>query len=228
MNTPVKDVMTADVMWAEEDTPFVALASALRQYRVSALPVLDKTARVIGVVSETDLLAKEALVGGVGGLPGKTAGPGRREIGKARGVTARDLMTAPAVTIGPDETVAHAARLMYLRGVKRLPVTNPDGRLAGIVTRSDVLSVYGRPDGDIRADIMTGIVDGERHADPGCFDVGVTDGVVTLSGRPLARAQGHEMVRRIHYVEGVVHVRDRLTYPDQVSGRRVGAGFPVD
>lgn len=218
MSTPVKDVMTVDVIWAEEDTPFAGLAAALRQYRISALPVLDKTARVIGVVSETDLLAKGALAGGVGGLPGKTAGPRSRDLEKARGVTARDLMTAPPVTIGPDETVAQAARLMYLHGVKRLPVTGPAGHLAGIVTRSDVLSVYGRPDGDILADIVTGIVDGERHADPGCFDVRVKDGVVTLSGRPLARAQGHEMIRRIHYVEGVVNVRDQLIYPDQALG----------
>jgi CBS domain-containing protein len=127
-----------------------------------------------------------------------------------------------------DETVGRAARLMFLHAVRRLPVTDARGHLAGIVTRSDVLSVYGRPDADIRADIMTGIVEGERHEDPGSYDVGVKDGVVTVTGRPLTHAQGHEIIRRMRYVEGVVDVHDRLTYPEGASGFDVLTAFPAD
>jgi CBS domain-containing protein len=92
--------MTTEVIWVEEDTPFAAMAAALRQYRVSAFPVLNVSGQVIGVVSESDLLAKEALAGGDAGMPGMIAGIlCHRELAKARGITARDLMTAPAVTV---------------------------------------------------------------------------------------------------------------------------------
>jgi CBS-domain-containing membrane protein len=70
----------------------------------------------------------------------------RKEQGKARGITAGDLMTGPAVTVVPEDAVEDAARLMGKRKVKRLPVIDADGRLAGIISRADVLSVFDRPD----------------------------------------------------------------------------------
>ena len=121
MSTFVKDVMTAKVIWVERDTPFAAIAAALREYRVSAFPVLDEAGQVIGVVSESDLLAKLALGGGEDGTPGMIAGIlHQHEMEKARAVTAGDLMTSPAATVSPDDTLEHAARLMYVRRVKRL------------------------------------------------------------------------------------------------------------
>jgi len=126
MNMAVKDVMTTQVTWVEQDTPFAAIAAALRRYRVSAFPVLDEESHVIGVVSESDLLNKMALGGGEDHMPGMITGILRhKQLEKARGVTAGDLMTAPPVTASPEDTVEHAARLMYLRGVKRLPVVDP-------------------------------------------------------------------------------------------------------
>ena len=155
MGAAVKDVMTAEVIWVEEDAPFAAMAAALGQYRISAFPVVNEKGQVTGVVSEADLLAKEALEGGDARIPGMITGILRhRELAKARGVTARDLMTAPAVTVSPDATVEHAARLLYVHRVKRLPVIDADRRLVGIVSRADVLSVFGRTDEDIRADVL--------------------------------------------------------------------------
>src|SRR5580693_1513776 len=100
MKTFVKDAMTANVIWVEQDTPFTAIAAALREYRVSAFPVLDDRGRVVGVVSESDLLAKLALGGGEDGMPGMITGILRqRETEKARAVTVGDLMTSPAASI---------------------------------------------------------------------------------------------------------------------------------
>jgi CBS domain-containing protein len=214
MNALVKDVMTVQVVWVERETPFAAIAGSLRQYRVSAFPVLDQGGEVIGVVSESDLLAKLALGGGEDGMPGMITGIlHQQQAAKARAVTAGDLMTSPAATVSPEDTVEHAARLMYLRRVKRLPVTDEARHLVGIVSRADVLAVYGRPDVEIGEDIRRDVLLTESPADPGTFDVSVTDGVVTLAGRPRTCAQGHDIVRRTRHVQGVVAVRDRLNYP---------------
>jgi len=133
---------------------------------------------------------------------------------KARGITAADLMTSPAVTIGPDDTVEHAARLMFTRKVKRLPVVDPDGRLVGIISRTDVLAVFNRADAEIRQEIMSEVITG--RSEPSWYSVIVKDGVVTMEGTPETPAIGHGLVRRAWHVQGVVAVRDRLVYPAPV------------
>jgi CBS domain-containing protein len=230
MTAVVKDVMTAQVKWVEQDTPFAAIAAALRQYRVSAFPVLNEKGEVVGVVSESDLLNKLALGGGEEQMPGMITGILRhKELEKARGVTAAELMTAPPVTVAPDDTVEHAARLMYVRAVKRLPVVDANGKLAGIVSRADVLSVYGRPDAEITADIIRDVLSTEEPAAPGAFDVTVTEGVATLTGQPRTCEQGHDIVGRVRHVQGVVAVRDRLDYPAPgPDAFDVLARFPMD
>lgn len=211
MNATVKDVMTTHVVAVRENAPFKEIATKLTEHRVSAFPVLDDEGRVIGVVSEADLLTKEALEFDA---PGKVSSMlHHREQAKAAGVTAADLMTRPPVTIGPHESVSHAARLMYARRVKRLPVVDEDGRLAGIVSRADVLSVYARQDADIRHDIVDKVIIDTVLTDPARFTVTVKDGIVTVEGMPETASAGHDMIGEIRHVEGVVAVRDRLSYP---------------
>jgi CBS domain-containing protein len=213
VNAIVRDVMTPNVITVGADTPFEGIAAALREHRVSAFPVLDQASQVIGVVSESDLLAKLALGNGDEGMPGMITGILRhQQLQKARAVTAAGLMTSPAYNVRPEDTVEQAARIMYLRNVKRLPVVDTGGCLAGIVSRTDVLAVYSRTDADIAGEIRTGILSTETPADPGTFDVGVTAGVATIVGRPQTRAQGHAIVGRARHVQGVVAVRDRLDY----------------
>jgi CBS domain-containing protein len=227
METFVKDVMTTRVIWVKRDTPFAAIAVALRDHRVSAFPVLDDQDRVIGVVSESDLLAKLAL--GIDDKPsGHTGILAGRQLEKAHASTAEELMTSPACLASPDDTVEHAAQLMYRRKVKRLPVVDSGGHLVGIVSRADVLAAYDRPDAEIGAEIRNDIAVCESLADAQRFDVSVTDGVVTLTGRPRTRDQGHGIVRRARHVHGVVAVRDRLDYPAGAAGFDVLADFPVD
>ena len=210
MNATVKDVMTTEVVVVRRDTSFKELAATLRRYRVSALPVVDDAGTVIGVVSEADLLAKEALAD-----PGVMAEVlHHKDVRKAEGLTAGDLMTRPAVTAAPEDPVEQAARMMHFMRVKRLPVVNSGGELVGIVSRADVLAVFDRPDEDIREDIVDTMLLHEFLIDPRLFSVTVEAGVVTMEGCPETAALGHALVRKARHVPGVVAVRDRLTYPD--------------
>jgi CBS domain-containing protein len=212
MSATVKDVMTIRVAAVTKDAPYKAIATLLTQYRVSAFPVLDDDGIVIGVVSEADLLCKEALTAAMGGRPARP-GPYHDDFARAAAVTAADLMTTPPVTITPGEPAADAARLMYNAGVKRLPVVSENGHLVGIISRADVLSVYGRPDDEIGEEITKNVILHEFLKGPGCFTVTVKDGIVTLEG-PGTIQQGREILAEVWQVEGVVSVRDRLTYPE--------------
>jgi CBS domain-containing protein len=210
----VKDVMTTRVVSVGKDASFREMAAALREHRVSAFPVVDGDGKVIGVVSEADMLTKEALGSEPQGMPGMITGLLRRkEHAKARGVTAGELMSGPPVTVTPDDTVEHAAKLMYTRKVKRLPVVDSGTHLVGIISRADVLSVFDRSDEEIRAEIRDQLIRDGFSIDPASFGVIVKDGVVTLGGRPESSDVGHELVRRIRHVPGVVAIRDRLSYP---------------
>ena len=117
------------------------------------------------------------------------------------------------MTAAPGDTVEHAARQMYAHRVKRLPVTDPSGRLVGIISRADVLSVFDRPDGEIRREITENLIPNELRADPGHFTVTAENGIVTLEGTPETAELGRAIVARARHVEGVVAVRDRLRYP---------------
>ena len=210
MSATVKDVMTADVVAVRSDTSFKDMASLLSKSRISALPVVDEAEHVIGVVSEADMLIKEA---------DQASDPGfftglrrRRDHEKAAGICAADLMSSPAIVIRPDEPVQHAARLMYDRGVKRLVVVDDTGHLLGIVTRSDVLGVFGRPDEDIRREVTGEVILSVFLTDPRLFDVTVRDGIVTIAGQPETSELGKQIVEAVRRLDGVVAVQDQLSY----------------
>ena len=211
MDATVKDVMTTQVVAVRRGATFKEMAATLRRFRVSAFPVVDEHEKVIGVVSEADLLAKEAL-GHAGLLDGMLH---HKQVQKAGGVTAGELMTHPAVTVRPQDTVEHAARLMYSLGIKRLPVVDAGGSLVGLISRTDLLAIYDRPDEQIRAEILDTVILHGFLEDPRQFAVTVQDGVVTVQGNPETASLGHEILRKIRDVRGVVAVRDELSYPDE-------------
>ncbi len=208
MSATVRDVMTTRVVSVRKDASFKEMAGMLRSTRISAFPVIDDAGRVIGVVSEADLLVKEAVL--ADGTSMLAALRHFREEEKAAGVTAGDLMTSPAVTIGPEATVEAAARLMYDRRIKRLPVVNSAGRLLGIIGRVDVLAVFSRPDDEIRDEIVHQALPATMLTLPRDLKVAVHDGIVTISGGPLSDQTGRAIVDAARHVQGVVAVRDRF------------------
>ncbi len=214
MKTTVRDVMSDKVVTVKRGASFKEMASMLRQFRISAFPVTDEGGKVVGVVSQADLLAKEAQADSHAGIAGViTEILHHKEHEKADGLTAGDLMTHPAVAVRPEDSAEHAARLMYTLRVKRLPVVNAGGRLVGIVSRADVLAVFDRPDEEIRAEITDHVILRELLLDPGLFMVTVADGVVTLRGNPETATLARNLVDRVRHVQGVVAVRDGLAYP---------------
>ena len=208
MSQTVKDVMTRRVVAVREDASFKEMADMMRRRRVSGFPVLDRRDRVVGVVSEADLLVKEAVQ--AAGTSLVAALRHVREEDKANGVTAADLMSRPAITIGPDASVAEAARIMYDRRVKRLPVVNAAGKLVGVISRADVLTVFGRADEEIRDEISHRVLPEFAAGRSADFVVTVQDGIATISGPPQSDQARRAVVDAARHVPGVVAVRDRF------------------
>jgi CBS domain-containing protein len=212
MNAMVRDVMSSRPISVRESLSFKDLVRKFREFRASAFVVLADDGTVIGVVSDADMVVKEALEGGADGRHGLLTGILHRKAQeKAQGITAGDLMTSPAVTVTPHDTIEHAARLMYDRRLRQLPVVDAVGRLAGMIDRTDVLAVFDRPDEDIRVEIISQVI--PALSEPSWYSVIVNDGIVILEGTPETVSIGHEVLTRVRRVQGVVAVRDRLVYP---------------
>lgn len=211
MKSCVRDVMATRIVAVKKTASFKEMIVGMRKAQVSAFPVVDDQGRVIGVVSHADMLNKEAdLATG----PGPLASVLRfRDREKAAGVTAAELMTSPPVTAGPDTSLAEAARLMCDHRVKRLPVINATGRLIGIVSRADVLSVFTRPDADIHREATEEVIAESILVDSRLVAATVHDGIVTLTGRPENDQAARDLLEAVRHIDGVIAVRDQLTYP---------------
>jgi CBS domain-containing protein len=210
MHAYVRDIMSTGVVTVRPDTPYRVIAAMFREHRVSGFPVTAADGTVIGVVSESDLLA----------LAAGRHHRGRRAAGQA---TAADLMTRPAVTISPGDLVQTAARVMHSHRLQRLPVVDRDRRLVGIVSRSDVLSVFRRSDEEIRREITQDVIADGFFTDPERFTVAVHNGIVTLEGEPGSAVLGAGIAGQVEHLEGVIAVRDRFVYP-----ARSAPSFPSD
>ncbi|BCJ33402.1 hypothetical protein Athai_09050 [Actinocatenispora thailandica] len=208
--TTVRDVMSAPVVTANEDTTYKQATELLLANRVGALPVLDGQGHVVGVVSESDLLAKVALVEDAV-RPGLLTRRKRRHAQvKAASDRVTGLMSAPARAVSAGATVPQAARLMRDGKVKHLPVLDDAGLLVGIVARNDLLRDFLRSDRQIRAEVLRDVVRGALATDPSEVSVEVSDGVVTLSGQ-LERAAGIPIAVHLTWmISGVVDVVDKL------------------
>ncbi|MFJ5546169.1 CBS domain-containing protein [Streptomyces sp. NPDC093225] len=228
----VADLMTDEVVSVAPETPFKDVAKVLAQHDITGVPVLDEEDRVLGIVSQTDLLARVAAAAvptGVrwpdgsgpqwpdGSGPRSPDGSGPEDPAAGQGPaepsprTARDLMSAPAVTVHADEPAADAARLMTRRGVERLPVVDVEDRLVGIVTRRDLLRLFLRPDAEIRHRVEHDVLSGVLGAPADAVEVHVVDGIVTLTGRLDRTSQLPVLRHLVEQVDGVVAVASRVT-----------------
>jgi CBS domain-containing protein len=210
----VSDVMTTSVVTVDRITPYQEIDRLLTEHRISGVPVLKMGREVAGVVSEADLLAAEDETNRRARM---ATSIGRRRLLRKRppaSLTAGTLMTAPAITIGPDATIPAAARLMNTHHIRRLPVVDEDGKLIGIVSRRDLLSVFLRPDADIIHDIRQ-VLDEIPVTDPKDVIVTVRHGVVILAGTVQPEpGDSHDLVplalRLIWDIDGVVDVVNKL------------------
>ena len=208
----VADVMTRDVATVTEETPYREVVDVLVRQRISGVPVVDSFRRVLGVISEADLLHK---VERSGHPDERRVFEGRRRRTareKAGALVARDLMTAPAVTTHERASLAATARLMDQEAVKRLPVLDDLGRLAGIVTRGDLLRVHLRTDAEIREEVVHEVLRRVLPVRDGLVTVQVRGGEVTMDGR-LDRRSAVDLAGRLAaQVAGVVAVHNAIGY----------------
>ncbi|WP_372404446.1 CBS domain-containing protein [Streptomyces luteireticuli] len=192
----VGEVMTPEVAHAFRDTAFADLMLLLDRRRVSGVPVVDDDDKVLGVVSEADLIRHQAA--------------GVRESRAPGAVTVEGLMSTPAVTVHPEQRVSDAARVMERHHVNRLPVVDEEDRLIGIITRHDLLRVFLRTDEEIRAEVADEVLGHELGVPPGAVSVSVMDGVVTLDGQVGRDLDLPAAIRLAWRVDGVIGVVNRL------------------
>lgn len=209
----VSDLMTTPVVTVTPEATFKVALERLLDTGVSSLPVVDADGRLVGIVTEADLVSKEAYGGRrrrpIEVLADLLAGGQTRWAVKARALTVGQMMSRHVETAGPDEDVRAVARRMVEGRLKRVPVIDED-RVVGILSRRDLLSLFHRPDEDIRATLVQRLADPLWAPEDAHTQVEVTDGVVTLTGsvrypmdRPLTEALAWG-------VPGVVGVRNHL------------------
>ncbi|HZD80558.1 MAG TPA: CBS domain-containing protein [Actinomycetota bacterium] len=211
MKRTVKDVMTRTVVVVSDSSPFKDVVRRIQEYRVSAVPVVDQQDRLVGIVSEGDLILKEDAQ--LEGDPRLLEGRHRRiKREKHAGLVAGQLMTTPVITVEPDASLGDAARLMYRHGVKRLPVVGARGDVLGIVSRADLLKVFLRDDAEIAAEIREDVIRRTLWIEPSSIRVMVRDGVVRLEGQIERRSLIPVVVGLVQAVEGVVGVENHLSH----------------
>ncbi|MDX3243056.1 CBS domain-containing protein [Streptomyces sp. ME18-1-4] len=219
----VSDVMSDTVAAVGRRAAFKEIVQLMQDWKVSALPVLEGEGRVVGVVSEADLLLKEEF---------RDSDPDRAtqmsrldDLAKAGGLTAEDLMTSPALTVHANATLAQAARTMAHAKVKRLPVVDDVGMLQGIVSRADLLKVFLREDEEIAEEVRWEVVAHLFPAPVSAVRVEVRNGVVKLTGHARDTSLVPVAARLVRAVEGVVDVEFELT---RSEGARESTAVPAN
>lgn len=222
----VRDVMTSDVIVIDENASFKHIATVLARHRVSAVPVVDRHQRVLGVVSESDLLAKVASGGDLHARMGSNYTERQQLRRKAQGETAGDVMTAPAITVSAAESVSVAARIAARAHVRRLPVVDERGAIVGIVSRSDLLRVFLKGDDELRDYIADDVIGRRFLLQPGAVAVDVVDGVVTLRGQVETKPMLGPLLDDIRSLAGVVAVHSELGYEAEYPVTSASLTYP--
>jgi CBS domain-containing protein len=208
----VSDVMTKKVFTATPDMPLRLVATRMLEYGISGMPVVDGE-RVVGVISETDILFKERSAPDRHGLVDWLVHYGEDPpAAKLAARTVGEAMTTPAVTIAPGKRVADAAELMLDLSIDRLPVVETE-ELVGIVTRADLVRAFTRADGEIAREIREDVILKTLWVAPSRVKVGVHDGRVTLEGRVDNQGVAEQLVGFVQDVPGVVEIEPKLTWP---------------
>jgi CBS domain-containing protein len=210
----VSDIMTRTVVTAHADTPLPELIDKMLHYGVSGIPVVDSNSRLVGIVTEADLISKPAYGGrrrrALAVIGDLLRGREQRWLAKAKGVTAGQIMSTSVATAAPNDAVQVTARLMIEAGVKRLPVVDEE-RLVGIISRADVLGAMHRSDEELQAEIIGALRDPLRAPENALVEATVADGVVTLRGTVPFPIDVPVLSAIVWQFPGVVDVHNELT-----------------
>jgi CBS domain-containing protein len=209
----VRDLMQSDVRTTGPEESLKDVARTLVDNSISGMPVCDADGRVVGVISEGDILFKER------GRPERRAAPlgwlldggSRADLKKATARTVSDAMTAPAITVRPSSSATEAARRMIEHGVNRLPVVTQDGKVVGSVTRADLVRAFSRSDAEIAIEIQKDIVERVLWAEPSAIEIVVREGEVQVGGELETRTDVEIFERLVEKVPGVVSVQSTVT-----------------
>ncbi|HET9243862.1 MAG TPA: CBS domain-containing protein [Gaiella sp.] len=209
----IKELMKENPIAVGPETPLRDVAIILTEGGFSGLPVIGERLEVLGVVSEADILVKEqGTATRRGGVLGWLLAEEVPDTAKLAARTAGQAMTLPAITIGPEADVSSAARLMTEKGIKRLPVVNPDGTLIGIVTRADLVRAFARPDHEIEREIREDVMQRILWIEAPSVVVSVERGEARLSGRLDRRADAELLEQFVARVPGVVSVHSTVRW----------------
>jgi CBS domain-containing protein len=208
----VSDVMTSRVHVASPLAPFKLLVRLIEENRVSAIPIVDQEGVPLGIVSESDLLLKERRLELESSRDLLHARKRRHDRAKAAGTVASEVMTSPAITVLSGTSLTEAARLMHEKNVRRLVVVDERGRIAGIVSRSDLLQVFLRSDEELREEIVSRLIPAVLLSLADAIGVEVSWNVATLSGEVERKSDAEILTRLTKELDGVVAVVDQLRY----------------
>jgi CBS domain-containing protein len=220
----VADVMTRQVVTVHRNDPFKDLVRLMSEREVSGLPVVDDDGRLIGLVTEADLLRAWE--------DGREPRPRSlflewfidrsrlQEIDSAiPDVRAEEVMTREVITAMPETPVEEGIAILLRRGIKRLPVVDQDRRVVGIASRRDFLSPFLRTDEDLRREVQEDVIQRTMWLDPASIDVGVQNGVVRLDGEVDRRSTKDILVELVRRVDGVVGVEnEKLRFREDDRG----------
>lgn len=204
--------MTRHVHVASPQTPFKVLVRLIKENKVSAIPIVDQQGMPIGIVSEADLMIKERRHELDSAEDFLHLQKRRHDRAKADGTVASEVMTSPAITVTADTSLSEAAHMMQKKNVRRLVVVDERGRIAGIVSRSNLLQVFLRSDAELRDEIAGILIPVIVLSSPEAIGVEVRSNIVTLSGEVDRKTDGEILVRLTKELDGVVDVVDRLSY----------------
>lgn len=194
----VLDVMTADVFKVSPSTPIKEAAQLMFRHRVSGLPVVDEGGKLTGIITEADFLRLEVA-------RAEADDPAPIEM-------VSEVMSRGVVTVGPEEGLAEAAKIMVVQDVKRLPVVDADERLLGIISRLDIVAVFTRPDEIIEDEIREDVLRRVLFVDPDAIEVTVKNGIVALSGEIGTRDEARLLEELARRLDGVMRVDNQLTW----------------
>ena len=196
----VVDLMTTDVISVSRDTGLREAARLMFRNRVSGLPITGDDGTLVGIISEADFLRLEVE---------------HHEGARDQGETVGDVMSRGVVTVQPNVEIYEAAKIMAVQEVKRLPVVDEDNRLLGVISRSDIVSIFTRPDDVIEDEIREDLIRRVMFIDPDGIQVSVSNGVVTLSGDVATRTEASMLEELTNRLDGVLGVNSKLTWADE-------------